>query len=221
MADQSGGSKRVAKRAGGQMSPGRFVLPMVFGLIAGTAVFAGYLFRSQAKTQQTLVAAPGDPDLAKPSAVECAIAQAAVSAIHASGDDARWEAAAGVKAMSLRAASQTVNPSDVPGFSDDEADDLRGKTTADWRACAGMGAFVRGVGWSPINPDESVANLALGRPGVNQAGDEAKAYETFVVPQPDDGSLRTEGGPWLVTLHKSADGAWRVTAAAALPRPGH
>lgn len=200
------------------MSPGRFVLPMALGLIAGTGAFAGYLIWSGIKTQHTLEAAPGDPDLAKPAAIDCSIAQAAVTAIHASGDDKRWEAAAGVKEMSLRATSQTINPSDVPGYSDDEIADLRAKTTADWRSCPGMGAFVRSLGWSAINPDESVANLALGRPGVNAAGDEAKVYETFVVPQPDDGSLKLEGGPWLVTLHKDAGGVWRVTSTTALPR---
>ena len=219
MADQSGGPKRVRKRAGGQMSPGRLVLPMALGLIAGTGAFAGYLIWSGMKTQHTLEAAPGDPDLAKPAAVECAIAQAAVSAIHGAGDDKRWEAGAGVKEISLRATSQTVNPSDVPGYSDDEIADLRGKTTADWRACPGMGAFVRGLGWAAINPDESVANLAMGRPGVNTAGDEAKAYETFVVPDADEGSLKLAGGPWLVTLHKDPGGAWHVTSTTALPRP--
>lgn len=219
MADQSGGSGRAGKRAAGQMSPGRFVLPMALGLIAGTGAFAGYLAWSGIKTQQTLVAAPGDPDLAKPSAVECAIAQAAVTAVHASGDDARWKTAAGVKAMSLRAASQVINPSDVPGLGDDEIADLRGKAAADWRSCPGMGTFVRGVGWSAIDPDESVANLALGRPGVNRAGDEAKAYEAFVAPQADDGALKLEGGPWLVTLHRGAGDGWRVVATTALPRP--
>ena len=211
----------MKRRPGGQMSPGRFVLPMALGLIVGTGVFAGYLFWSQAKTQQALAAAPGDPDLAKPSPVECAVAEAAVSAVHGSGDDAKWKAAAGVKDMSLRAASQIVNPSDLPGLGDDEIADLRGKTTADWRACAGIGAFLHGVGWSPINPDESVANLALGRPALNQAGDEAKIYQIFVVPDADSGSLRTAGGPWLVTLHKDAAGAWRAAGTVALPGSHH
>jgi hypothetical protein len=221
MADGADRSKRAVKRAGGQASPGRFVLPMALGLILGTATFAGYLFWSRINTQHALEAAPGDPDMAKPSAGECAIAQAALTAIHASGDDTRWRAAAAVKAMSLRAASQTINPSDVPGYGDEEAEDLRGKTAVDWRWCPGMGAFLHGLGWSPVNPDDSVANLALGRPGVNKAGDEAKTYEIFVVPQAADGSLRVEGGPWLATLHRGAGDVWRVTSTTDLPRPGH
>ncbi len=203
------------------MSPGRFVLPLALGLIAGTAAFAGYLVWSQVKTQHALESAPADPDMAKPSAGECAIAQAAMAAIHASGDDARWRAAAGVKDMSLRADSQAINPSDLPGFSDEEAGDLRAKAVADWRGCPGMGTYLRTLGWSPINPDDSVANLVLGRAALNKAGDETKVYEKFVVPQVDDGSLKLEGGPWLVTLHKDAGGAWRVTSTTALPRRGH
>jgi hypothetical protein len=221
MSDGANGQNRAKRRAGGPPAPGRFILPMILGLVTGSIAFGGYLFWSGLKTQHTLEVAPGDSDLAKASAVECAVAQAVVSGVHASGEDAKWKAAAGVKVMSLRAASQIVNPSDLPGLDDDQIADLRGKGAADWRSCTGMGTFVRGLGWSAINPDESDPNLALGRPGVNKAGDEAKIYEVFIIPDADNGSLKVGGGPWLATLHKDAGGAWSVTSTVALPSHRH
>jgi hypothetical protein len=120
--------------------------------------------------------------------------------------------------MSLAVYSKVINPADVSGYSDDEADNLRSKSAADWRWCPGMAAFVGGLGWRPMDGDDVVAALALGRPGLNKAGDEARAYEAFLAPRTDSGVLRLTRGPWLVTLHKAPGGAWQVTSTDDLKR---
>jgi hypothetical protein len=192
--------------------PHRFAPPLVLAAAFAVAALAGC-------EQKQATDTTGDPDLAKPAPVECAIAQAALSAIHASGDDARWRAGAHVDVMSLRARSQVVNAADLPGYTDDEEDDLRSKSAADWRWCPGMGAFVTGLGWKAINPEETVAVVGLGRPGLSKDGGEAKVYETFLAPF--GGTLKMAAGPWVVTLHKGPAGAWTVVGTTPAPRPTH
>jgi hypothetical protein len=158
---------------------------------------------------QTVADSPGDPDLAKPSADECQIARAAIGEIHVAGRDARWRSA-GSTNMSVRTNSQVINPADFPAYNDDEEADLLGKGPVDWRWCAGMGAFLGGLGWKPMGADEDVAAaLGLGRPAVNKAGDEAKVYET--VSALVDGGMRLAAGPWIATLRRGPNG-WQVTS---------
>jgi hypothetical protein len=201
--------------------PLRFAVPVILGVVLGSAAFGGYVFWSQGKAQH-VAETVGEADMAKPAADECAIARAALAAIHASGDDARWPASVGATAMTLKTYSPRVNPVDVPGFSDEEADNLRSKTTADWRWCAGMGDFVRGLRWRPMGADDSSALLGLARPAMNAAGDEAKLYETFAAP-PAEGDTHAplRRGPWLVTLHRNAGGAWQVESTTALSKASH
>jgi hypothetical protein len=205
--------------AGPKRSPFRLLAPIALGLIIGSALYGGYVYWSQQKSHQTVADAPGDADMAKPAAAECAIARAALSAVHAAGADKAWQTGAGVQEMSLAAYSKVINPVDVPGYSDDEADDLRAKAAADWRWCPGMAAFVGGLGWRPMGGDDAIAVLALGRPGMSKAGDEARAYEAFLAPRGDSGVLRLARGPWLVTLHKGPNGAWQVTSTDDLKHP--
>jgi hypothetical protein len=207
-----------AKPAAARRSPIDLAWPIALGLLLGTATFGGYIYWSHAQAKHTLAAAPPDPQLAKPSADECAIARTALTAVHAARDEARWRAVSGVATIALRTRSEMVNPIDYPGFSDDEADDLRAKSAADWRWCPGMETFVLGFGWSPMNPDEDTAELGMGRPAMNKTGDEAKVYEGFFAPNAD-GAVTLRQGPWLVTLSK-AGGAWRVTSKTDL-KPAH
>jgi hypothetical protein len=160
-------------------------------------------------SQQKVADSPGDPDLAKPSADECQIARAAIAAIHLEGRDARWRSSGSIN-MSVRANSQVINPADFLAYNDDEEADLLGKGPADWRWCAGMGAFLGGLGWKPMGTDEDVAAvLGLGRPAVDKAGDEAKVYETISALV--EGSMRLAAGPWIATLHRGPNG-WQVTS---------
>ncbi|MGH6956951.1 MAG: hypothetical protein ACREEW_09850 [Caulobacteraceae bacterium] len=199
---------------------GRLIAPIALGLAAGTAAFIGYRFSTHhAAQQQALAAAAGDPDMAKPSAAECAVAEAAASAVHVAGEDRRWEASAGVKTVSLGAHSRVINPADVDGYTDAEADDLRSKGIADWRWCPGMSKFAVSLGWSPMGVDDGVAELGIGRPGVNRAGDEAVVYEDFAAATGPSDALLLTAGPWLATLHRGADGAWKVISTKALKRP--
>ena len=198
----------------------RYVWPAMLGIVLGTASVAGYVYWSQGKARQ-VVERVADPALAKPAAVECAIARAALTAVHASGDDKRWRANVRDSTMTLTAASHVINPADVPGYADDEADNLRVKVAADWRGCPGLGAFVRSLGWSAMGGDENIPELGLGRPGVNAACDEAKVYEAFAAPIGPNDTPMLAAGPWLATLRRGADGAWRVSATTSLPRPGH
>jgi hypothetical protein len=203
---------------GGRRSPFRLLMPIALGLLFGSAVYGGYYFWTHHKAQQSLADAPGDADMAKPSADECAIARAALTAIHAAGSDKAWRTGVGASESSLVDESKVINPADVSGYSDDEADNLRAKSAADWRWCPGMAAFVGGLGWSPMG-DDNTAAVALGRPGMNKFGDEARAYEAFVAPKPDSGGvLLLARGPWLVTLHKIPTGAWQVTSTDDLKR---
>lgn len=219
MTDQPPDQASARKAAGPRPSPFRYVAPIVLGLVAGSAVYFGYKsWGRHAAEQQALAAAPGDPGMDKPAADECAVARAAASAVHAAGDDKRWETSAGVTTMSLGAHSRVINAADVAGFTDAEADNLRGKAAADWRWCGGMSAFVRGLGWSAMGTDNGVAELGLGRPGLDKAGDEARLYEDFAAPQGDTDVLLRARGPWLVTLHRGPNGAWRVTSTEALKR---
>ena len=211
MTDPTSGAagKPKAPRA----SPSRFVVPIVLGLVVGSAIYFGYQWWAhRGPPGQPAVALAGDPDLDKPSADECAMARAATSAVHAAGDDKRWEAGAGVSGMSLDDHSKVVNPADFAGFTDDESANLNAKAPADWRWCAGMSAFVSGFGWNAMGSDFPVATLALGRAAVDKAGDEAKMYEAFMAQKADSGVLGLAKGPWLLTLHKAANGAWQVTA---------
>jgi hypothetical protein len=220
MADKPDHSARGAKAKGGT-NPDQFVVPIIIGLVLGVLSFAGYIWKSSSDEHHAALVAPGDPSLDKPSAAECAIAQAALTAIHKAGSDTAWQTAAAVKTMSLKAHSQIVNPVDVKGFTDPEADDLRAKSPADWRWCPGMGAFVATLGWVPIDADEDQPELALGRPAMDPAnGNEAKVYEAFMAPT-DAGSLHMVRGPWLVTLTRAASGAWSVASTADVPRPSH
>ena len=203
---------------GGRRSPFRLLMPIAFGLLVGSAVYGGYYFWTHHKAQQALADAPGDADMAKPTADECAIARAALTAIHAAGSDKAWRTGAGETENSLVAESKVINPADVSGFTDDEADNLRAKSAADWRWCPGMAAFIGGLGWRPMG-DDNMASVALGRPGMNKAGDEARAYEAFVAPKADSGGvLLLARGPWVVTLHKSPSGAWQVASTDDLKR---
>jgi hypothetical protein len=192
----------------------RFVLPIALGLVAGSAVYYGYQWWSHRDTraQQPAEALAGDADLDKPAADECAMARAAASAVHAAGDDKRWEAGAGVTTMSLGDHSKVINPADYAGITDDEAANLNSKAPADWRWCPGMSAFIAGFSWNAMGSDYGVAQLALGRPAVNKAGDEARMYEAFNAPKEEGGAPMLAKGPWLVTLHKAPNGAWQVTA---------
>ncbi len=209
--DRSTGGHRLTS---GGRSPTRLVWPLLFGFIAGTGAFAGYFYWSHQRAQLAAETAV-EQGLAKPDPRDCAIARAALAAIHAAGDDARWRAALGP--LTLKARSQTVNPVDVPGYADDEAENLRGKTAADWRGCAGMGGFVRSLGWSAMSGDEDIAEIGLAQPGVDAAGDEAKVYELVAAPQPGSGALLRARGPWLATLHRDGAG-WRVTGRADVSR---
>ena len=65
--------------------------------------------------------------------------------------------------------------------------------------------------------DNGVAVLGIGRAGMNKAGDEARVYEAFLSPNAG-GALHVTRGPWLVTLHKGANGAWQVTSTDDLKR---
>ncbi len=114
--------------------------------------------------------------------------------------------------MSLGDHSKVINPADYAGIPDDEAANLNAKAPADWRWCPGMSAFIAGFSWNAMGSDYGVAQLALGRPALNKAGDEAKMYEAFTAPKEAGGPLMLAKGPWLVTLHKAANGAWQVTA---------
>ena len=205
--------------AGPKRSPFRLLAPIGLGLLVGSALYGGYYYWTHQQAQQALADAPGDTDMAKPAAEECAIARSALTAVHAAGADRTWQTGAGVSEMSLATYSKVINPADVAGYSDDEADNLRSKAAADWRWCPGMTAFVGGLGWRPMGPgDNGVAVLALGRPGLNKAGDEARLYEAFLAPKPDTGVLHLTRGPWVVTLHKAPTGAWQVTATDDLKR---
>jgi hypothetical protein len=210
----SGRLTRVQRPAG--VPPG-LLIPLVLGLVLGTAV-AIYAFWSHTHDQH-LAETVADPGMGGLPAQECAIAKAAIAAFHTSGQDARQSASVGAKEMTLKAHSLVVNPTDVPGYDDDEADDVRGKPKADWRACAGMGDFVRGLKWIPLSDDIDSAELSVSRPGVNTAGDEAKVYESFSGPTPDNhDATRETRGPWLLTLKKGANGTWVVAATADAPR---
>jgi len=213
--DQKAGADRLTSGKP-PAAPLRYAGTILAGLVLGTAAYFGWRLWSDHQVQQ-VVAANGDADLAHPAAQECAIARAAIAAFHASGEDKRQLASAGEKAMTVTARSKVVNPIDVPGYADDEAQDLRGKSPPDWRWCAGLGAFVHGLGWSPMGADEDIPELGLGRPAINAAGDEAKVYEVFVAPDANGGP-RLKAGPWLATLRKGPGGAWAVTATTALPR---
>jgi hypothetical protein len=211
--DQPPSPASARKPTGPRPSPFRLLVPIALGLAAGSLIYFGYLYWSHRDAQQqAAVAAAGDPDMDKPSADECAMARAVASAVHAAGDDKRWEAGAGVTTMSLGAHSKVINPADWAGFADDEADNLHSKAAADWRWCVGMSTFAGGLGWSAMGSDYGVAALALGRPGVNKAGDEAKMYEAFAAPKEEGGAPLLAKGPWLVTLHKAPNGAWQVTS---------
>ena len=83
-------------------SPMRFVMPIVLGLAVGSAIYGGYYYWSHySAAQQALAAAPGDTDMAKPSADECAVAHAALTAIHAAGSDTAWRTSAGASKITL------------------------------------------------------------------------------------------------------------------------
>jgi hypothetical protein len=198
-------------------SPMRHAAPIVLGLAVGSALYGAYDFVSQQNAEQkALAAAPPDSFMAKPSAEECAVARAALTALHAAGSDTAWRTAADARTMTLEAHTRVVNPTDVAGYSDDEGEDLRGKRAADWRGCPGMAAFVSGLGWSAMGGDEAIPAMALARPAMNKTGDEAALYEAFSAPDADTGALRLARGPWLATLHRGADGAWRVVSSADL-----
>jgi hypothetical protein len=202
------GGKRPATR---RPSPMRFVLPIALGLVVGSVLYYGYTWWSQHKGgAQAAADAPGDADLDKPAADECAMARAAAAAVHAAGDDKRWEAGAAQTTMSLGAHSKVINTADFAGFGDDESASLNAKAPADWRWCPGIAASVAGLGWSAMGSDYGVAVLLLGRPGVDKAGDEAKLYEAFAAPKEEGGAPFLAKGPWLVTLHKAPTGAWQV-----------
>jgi hypothetical protein len=206
------------KGSSGRPSPFRHLAPLALGLVAGSVIFYGayyaYGIWSHRQAQAQALATPGDPNMAKPSPGECAVALAALASIHASGADARWRADSKVKQMSLATDSKVINPADVSGYSDEESDDLRDKPAADWRWCPGMAAFVASLGWSAMGGDDYASLLGLGRPGVNKAGDEATVYEVFLTPRGYGGVLMRFRGPWLASLHRGPDGAWQVTSTA-------
>jgi hypothetical protein len=204
-------------------SPFQLLAPIALGLVVGSALYAGYMYWAHHTAQQkALAAAPGDADMAKPAPEECAIARAALTAVHAAGADKAWRTHAAADEMSLATHSKVINPVDVPGYTDAEADDLRGKAAADWRWCPGMTAFVSGLGWSAMGSDDYMAALALGRPGLSKDGDEARLYEAFLAPKAEaDGGLMLSSGPWVVTLHKGADGTWAVASTTPVARPRH
>jgi hypothetical protein len=211
--DQRPDPASVRRAAGRRALPIHLVVPAALGLASGSAIYFSYLWWTHREVaHQAVVAAAGDPDLDRPTADECAMARAVASAAHATGDDKRWEAAAGATTMSLGAHSKIINPADVAGFTDDEADNLRGKSAADWRWCAGISTFVTGLGWSQMGIDYGVAELGLGRAAVDKPGDEARMYEAFIAPKGDSGMLMLTQGPWVVSLRKGPSGAWQVTS---------
>lgn len=213
MTDQPTSPPSGKKPAGRQFSPASLILPIVLGLVAGSIIYYGYLWWTHHKSapQQPAEALAGDPDMDKPAAAECAMAQSAATAVHAAGDDKRWETGAAVTSITLDDHSRVINPADYAGFTDDESANLNSKAAADWRWCPGMSAFVSHFGWNAMGSDYPVATLALGRPAINKAGDEARMYEAFLAQQGDSG-LKVNKGPWLLTLHKDASGAWQVTS---------
>ena len=202
-----------------QPNPMRHFWPILLGIVVGTLLYAGYSLWTGAK-EKAVAAATADPTLDKPTAQECAIAEAAARAVHASGDDRRWIASVGDEAITLDERSHVANLVNAPDVTDDEADSIRHKAAADWRWCAGMGDFVHGLGWKPMGGEEAIPELGLGRPGVDAAGDEARLYEAFIAPDPATGAPLQKGGPWLVTLNRAPAGAWQVTGRTELPGRG-
>jgi hypothetical protein len=207
------------KSAGPRPSPFRLLVPIALGLGVGSVLYFGFQYLAHQKAQQQAAAtAQGDADMAKPTTDECAIARTVLTAVHAAGSDKAWKNAAGVREMTLAAHSKVINTADVAGFTDDEARNLRSKAAADWRWCSAIGTFVAGLGWSAMGGEYSIAQLTLGRPAMNPAGDEARAYEAFMAPKPDSGVLKLARGPWLVTLHRGPNGAWQVVSTEDLKR---
>jgi hypothetical protein len=217
----SGGKPR-----GPASSPMRFVVPIVLGLIGGSAIYYGYqIWAHRGPAPQPAEATAGDPDLAKPAADDCAMARAAAAAVHSAGDDKQWESGAGVTSITLGDHTKVINPADFAGISDDEAADLNSRAPADWRWCPGMSAFISGFGWNAMGSDYPVATLALSRAAVDKAGDQAVMYEAFMAQKEGSGVLGLAKGPWLVTLRKGPGGAWVVASRDDLKRyvssPGH
>src|SRR5579864_6078677 len=84
--DQTPNPAGPKKPTGPRASPMRFLWPIALGLAVGSAIYYGYGWWShRAPAQQAAADAPGDPDLDKPTADECAMARLAASAVHAAG----------------------------------------------------------------------------------------------------------------------------------------
>jgi hypothetical protein len=142
MTHQPDNSTDTGKPAGPKRSPFQILAPIALGLVVGSALYAGYFIWSHYNHHQAPAEAPGDADMAKPAPDECAIARAALHTIRVTGADKAWQTGAGVSEMSLATYSKVINPADVSGYSDDEADNLRSKSAAEGRR---RGARLRGV----------------------------------------------------------------------------
>jgi hypothetical protein len=164
----------------------------------------------------------GDAALARPAPAECAAAEATIGALRASGEERRLLASVGAKQLRLRGFANSVS-----GYLDlaaEEAADSKTKADGDWRACPGLGAYERSLGWGLMGGDDPMAELSLSRVSVNKAGDQAQVFQLFT-PQPDYGAGRHDKGRaaqaktlnWLVTLRRASPAApWRVTGSRVL-----
>jgi hypothetical protein len=196
--------------------------PLTFLLMAVCAVGAiGYVVWDSGRVRHR-TEATGDAALARPDPAECAAAQAAIGALQASGEARRRLASVGAKQLRLRGFANSV--SGYLDLASEEAADSKAKGDGDWRACPGLGAYERSLGWGLMGGDDPLAEIGLSRVSIDKAGDEAQLFEVFT-PQPDYGAGRHDKGRaaqaktvnWLVTLRRAApDAPWKVTGSRVL-----
>jgi hypothetical protein len=145
----------------------------------------------------------GDRRLGTPTPVECEIARAVL-------DDSREHE----RAALLRSVGAADQPMAFRAFAWRSSGGRTPGQGADWRACRGLGPYIRGLGMARFASGELGPMLYISRASIS--GDSAHVFETFYPPKRLDGAdveqaLNGAMRSWDLRLARTG-GRWRIVA---------
>ncbi len=121
----------------------------------------------------------GAANLARPSVVDCAIARAIVADVHGAGGERQLLRMFGDAKLGLQTFAWGWEKPAAP-----PAGYLITGSDGDWRWCAGLGGYVRSIGWVGLGDVlRQRSTIGITRPAFNAAHDEAVAFQ-FALPDP-------------------------------------
>jgi hypothetical protein len=154
----------------------------------------------------------GAANLARPSVADCAIARAIVADVHGTGRERQLLRMFGDAKLSLQTFAWGWEKSAAP-----PAGYLITGSDGDWRWCAGLGSYVRSVGWVGLGDVlHQRSAMFISKPAYNAARNEAIVFENALPdPRAANGFAGPDrrsafGGDLVFLKNDQRTGAWGI-----------